>query len=66
MSDAKKPISSIVTPTRLEYDFTPGVASTRFLRGMNEGRMPVERKSHSLVTLMVSGELWSSSKVNGC
>lgn len=31
MADA---IKSIVTPIRLNYDFTPGAAATRFLRGL--------------------------------
>ncbi len=39
MSEAKQPIKSIVTPSRLEYDFTPGIATTRFLRHMAEGRI---------------------------
>lgn len=43
MSDPRKPITSIVTPTRLEYDFTAGFASSRFLRGMQEGRILGQR-----------------------
>jgi len=43
MSTDSKPVTSIVTPTRLEYDFTPGIAATRFLRGMKEGRILGQR-----------------------
>lgn len=43
MSDARKPVTSIVTPSRLEYDYTPGAATTRFLRGMKEGRILGQR-----------------------
>ena len=43
MSDAPETIKSIVTPSRLEYDFTPGEATTRFLRGMQEGRILGQR-----------------------
>jgi uncharacterized OB-fold protein len=39
MSDATKPVQSIVTPSRLDYDYTPGEASTRFLRAMQQGRI---------------------------
>ena len=43
MTDVRKPVTSIVTPSRLEYDFSPGMATTRFLRGMNEGRILGQR-----------------------
>ena len=43
MSEAKKGVQSIVTPTRLEYEFTPGEAATRFLRGMQQGRILGQR-----------------------
>jgi uncharacterized OB-fold protein len=43
MSDEKKDIKSIVTPSRLEYDHTPGTAATRFLRSMQEGRILGQR-----------------------
>ena len=45
MSEEKQPIKSIVTPSRLEYDFTPGIATTRFLRHMAEGRIIGQRCS---------------------
>ena len=43
MSDEKKSIKAIVTPTRLEFDITPGTATTRSLRGMQEGRILGQR-----------------------
>jgi uncharacterized OB-fold protein len=43
MSDERKDITSIVTPVRLDYDFTPGEATTRFLRGMEAGRILGQR-----------------------
>lgn len=38
-----KTVRSINTPTRLEYTYTAGRASTRFLRGMAEGRILGQR-----------------------
>jgi len=43
MSEDGKTVRSIVTPSRLEYDYTPGIATTRFLRGMKEGRILGQR-----------------------
>jgi uncharacterized OB-fold protein len=43
VSGKSKPITSIVTPSHLDYEFTPGAASTRFLRGMKEGRILGQR-----------------------
>jgi uncharacterized OB-fold protein len=43
MSDEKKSINAIVTPTRLEYDISPGMASTRFLLGVQAGRLLGQR-----------------------
>jgi hypothetical protein len=34
MSDEREPIKAIVTPVRLEYDFSAGLAATTFLRGL--------------------------------
>lgn len=34
-----EPVSSITTPVRLEYNYTPGIAMSRFLRDMEQGRM---------------------------
>ncbi len=38
-----EPVTSIKTPIRLEYSYTAGRASTRFLRGMSEGRILGQR-----------------------
>lgn len=42
MSD---PVTGFVQPIRLEYNFTPGQARSRFLRGLAEGRILGERCS---------------------
>ncbi len=34
-----EPVKSIVTPIRLEYDYTPGRATSRFLRGIAQHRI---------------------------
>jgi uncharacterized OB-fold protein len=39
MADAAAPIKSIVTPVRLEYDFTAGTAATLFLRGLAQKKI---------------------------
>lgn len=39
MSDERGPLKAIVTPVRLEYDFTAGVAATRFLRGLERKKI---------------------------
>ncbi len=36
---AEGPVTGIHTPIRLEYRYTPGTASSAFLRGMQEGRV---------------------------
>jgi uncharacterized OB-fold protein len=38
-----EPVRSIRAPVRLEYRYTPGMASTRFLRGLEQGRILGER-----------------------
>jgi uncharacterized OB-fold protein len=38
-----EPVTSIKTPIRLDYSYTAGRASTRFLRGMSEGRILGQR-----------------------
>lgn len=38
-----KPVTSIQAPIRLEYEYTAGRASTRFLHGMAEGRILGQR-----------------------
>jgi uncharacterized protein len=40
MSD---PVEIIQTPIRLEYNYTPGIARSRFLKGLAEGRILGER-----------------------
>jgi hypothetical protein len=35
----RAPVTGLVTPIRLEYRYTPGAASSGFLRGMKEGRI---------------------------
>ncbi len=39
MSDTREPLKSIITPVRLEYEYTAGVAATRFLRGLAEKKI---------------------------
>ncbi|MDP6980566.1 MAG: Zn-ribbon domain-containing OB-fold protein [Myxococcota bacterium] len=34
-----EPVKVLVTPVRCAYDFTPGQATTRFLRGMEKGKI---------------------------
>lgn len=43
MSDAREPVKSIETPVRLEYDYTPGTATSRFLRGVARGELLGQR-----------------------
>ncbi len=43
MSDTTEPVKSIRVPIRLEYEYTAGVATTRFLRGVAEGRLLGQR-----------------------
>lgn len=49
MSDDEQPdsdgatVSSVTTPIRLEYDFTPGRTQSRFLRELREGRIEGRR-----------------------
>jgi hypothetical protein len=38
-ADDDQPVTEIVSAQRLEYDLTAGVATTRFLRGLAEGRI---------------------------
>lgn len=39
MSDIPEPIGVVEHPIRLEYDYTPGRAQSRFLRAVAEGRI---------------------------
>ncbi len=38
-----EPVRSVRTPARLDYRFTPGLATSRFLRGITEGKILGER-----------------------
>ena len=38
-----EPVEIIQTPIRLEYDYTPGGARSRFLRGLEQGKILGER-----------------------
>ncbi len=40
---ADEPVRSIRTPIRLEYRYTPGRAASRFLRGVEQGRLMGQR-----------------------
>lgn len=37
------PVTSLATPIRLDFEFTPGVAQSRFLRGLEQGRFVGQR-----------------------
>lgn len=39
MSDPREPLRSIVTPTRLEYEFTAAGVHARFLQDLSQGRI---------------------------
>jgi uncharacterized OB-fold protein len=41
--DGVEPVRSIRTPASLTYRYTPGIAQSRFLKGMAEGRIMGER-----------------------
>ncbi len=36
---SSEPVSEIITPIRMEYRYTPGTATSQFLRNMKEGRL---------------------------
>lgn len=40
---AAGPVTTLATPIALDYDFTPGVAQSRFLRGLARGRFLGQR-----------------------
>ncbi len=42
-SERREPIRSIVTPVRLEYNYTPGRATTRFLKAIAQKRLVGQR-----------------------
>ena len=37
------PVTTLATPIRLDFDFTPGVAQSRFLRGLEQGKFMGQR-----------------------
>jgi hypothetical protein len=39
----RKPVTNIKTPMRLEYQYSAGVATSRFLRGIGQGRILGQR-----------------------
>lgn len=42
-TDPKEPVRSIKTPMRLEYQYTAGTATSRFLHGIGQGRILGQR-----------------------
>ena len=43
MSETVEPVKSIITPTRIEYTYTPGRAAERFLRALADGKLMGQR-----------------------
>ncbi len=43
MADEQKPVTNIKTPLRLEYRYSAGLATSRFLRGIGEGKILGQR-----------------------
>ena len=41
--DAVEAVQMVRTPAKLDYDYTPGIATTRFLRAIKEKRLVGER-----------------------
>ncbi len=39
MAEEKEPVTSIITPVRVEYEYTPGIASSKYLRGLEQGKL---------------------------
>ena len=44
-TDDRGPVTTLATPIRLDFDFTPGVAQSRFLRGLEQGKFMGQRCS---------------------
>ena len=42
-ANAAEPVTTIVTPIRVDYQFTAGLAQSRFLKGISEGRFLGQR-----------------------
>ena len=43
MAEEQKPVTNIKTPMRLEYRYSAGVATSRFLRGIGQGKILGQR-----------------------
>lgn len=43
MADEQKPVTSIKTPMRLDFRYTAGVATSRFLHGIGQGKILGQR-----------------------
>jgi len=43
MAEESKPVTNIKTPMRLEYRYSAGVATSRFLRGIGQGKILGQR-----------------------
>lgn len=39
MSEEREPVMTLITPVRVDYEYTPGIASERFLLGLKEGKL---------------------------
>ncbi len=39
MSEAPDPVTSIVTPVRVDYTYTPGISQSKFLLGLKQGKL---------------------------
>ncbi len=44
-ADERGPVTTLATPIALDFDFTPGVAQSRFLRGLEQGKFMGQRCS---------------------
>lgn len=43
VADERGPVTTLATPIRLDFEFTPGVAQSRFLRGLERGEFLGQR-----------------------
>lgn len=39
MSDPQEPVCQIVTPVKVDYTYTPGIAANKFLHGLKQGKL---------------------------
>ena len=44
-TDEQGPVTTLATPIRLDFDFTPGIAQSKFLRGLERGTFVGQRCS---------------------